>query len=307
MNLNAFLEYARTELQIIKHPYSDITAKIEDVALSVWIVDSVLRRGFGPHEALAENFYQAFRDYLNTPRHQKAILRGAIEKLAVQFEGFLRTTLKAILPDKDVIIYDNDGRSRGKLSQSGYLPDFLKELRGIDLKFWESKASYWQDKTVEEVVYGVCFRHQQRAKHEARNYTLTELESLSVQILGAYLFFGEWLAQNSDLEKHVRERQAFAINEALLYWPEILEYQLELTHISPHDHDLLEAKEKLMGRLSPLLEKAKQLRERGINPEGKDTADLYQAIETLAEEYEWLVTDSNMREYGRDMEADRYT
>jgi len=42
MNLNAFLEYAMTELQIIKHPYSDITAKIEDVALSVWIVVLIL-------------------------------------------------------------------------------------------------------------------------------------------------------------------------------------------------------------------------------------------------------------------------
>lgn len=306
MNINAFLEYARAELSTIKHPYCDRTERIKNAELSVWIIDSVLRRGMGPHEALAENFYQALGDYLNAPRQQKAVLRGSIEKLAVQFETFLRTTIRTALPDKDVVIYDRNGKSRGKLSQSGYLPDFLKHICGIEANFWESKSSYWQDKSVEEAVYGVCFRHQQRAKHEARNYTLSQLESLATQILGAYLFFAEWLAENSDLEKQVRERQEFARNEALLYWPEILGHQLELAYISLQDQDLQEMRDKLMGQLSTLVEQAKQFREQGIDPESKEVTELYQAIESLAEEYKWLVTDSNMREYGREQEADKY-
>ena len=61
-----------------------------------------------------------------------------------------------------------------------------------------------------------------------------------------------------------------------------------------------------MGQLSTLVEEAKQFREQGIDPESKEVTELYQAIESLAEEYEWLVTDSNMREYGREQEADKY-
>ncbi len=135
----------------------------------------MLRSGRDRYQALAENFYQALADYLTTPRHEKASLRGAIERLAVHFEGFVRTTVEVVFPDSDVDLVDKHGRSRGKLSQSGYLPDFLEGLCGIDVNLWSSKASYWHDRPVEEAVYGVCFRHQQRAKHEARDYSLAEL------------------------------------------------------------------------------------------------------------------------------------
>lgn len=243
MNRNAFLEYANAELRIIKHPYCESSDNINNVGLCVAIIDMVLNKASGPHEALAENFYQALGDYLSTPRYKKATLRAAIEKLATHFETFLRTAIRTIIPEKDVTLYNRESISRGKLSQSGYLPDFLKHLLGIELKLGESKPGYWKMRSVRESVYGICFRHQQRAKHEARNYTLSQLEDLASQILGAYLFFGEWLAQNSNLEEQVRKRQDFAQKDALLYWPEILSFQLESVHIHPEERELQEMKE----------------------------------------------------------------
>lgn len=54
------------------------------------------------------------------------------------------------------------------------------------------------------------------------------------------------------------------------------------------------------------MERAKRHRQDGIAPSSKEANEFYEEVESLAEDYEWLITDSNMRDYGRDMEADRY-
>jgi hypothetical protein len=215
MNLTAFLLYARAELRTIGHPYvAEKLERIEDIDLCVWVADAIVRAGKGRYQALPENFYQALGDYLIARRHEKASLRAAIERLAVHFEGFLRTAVEAVFPEADVKLVDQEGRSKGNLSQSGYVPDFLKHLLRMNANLWNSKPSYWKDRSVEEAIYGICFRHQQRAKHEARDYSLAELESLATQVLGGIVLFARWATRNSQIEPQVRERRDFASNVA---------------------------------------------------------------------------------------------
>ena len=306
MSLRNFLHFATTDLKSIRHPYSNKVLLVENPALYVWVIDAVLRQGAGPYESLKENFNQSLNSYFNAPRHKRAIIRGAIERLAIHFETFVRTALETVIPDQNIVLYDKEGVSRGKLSQTGYLPDILKNLCGIGSKLGKSGASYWSEKTVEEAIYGVCFRHQQRAKHEARDYELPELEKLANHILGSYIIFARWLFNNSNIGKEITQRQNFSQSQALLFWPEIISYQLEGLRLAPYDSDLIEWQDLLKVQASELVQRAKEMRDQGVDLDSKDLASLYVDIESLAYEYEGLIADYNMREYGREREADLY-
>jgi hypothetical protein len=103
VKLTQFLQYANQELSSIAHPYADdATVALENIELRVRVVDYVVRRGTGVNVALAEKFYDALSQYLNAPRYNRASIRGAVDRLAVLFETFLRTAIASIVPDRDI-------------------------------------------------------------------------------------------------------------------------------------------------------------------------------------------------------------
>ena len=266
----------------------------------------VLSSGQERYAALAESFYEALGQYLTAQRHRKAGLRHAVQQLAILFEGFLRTLVVAFVPDRDKQIVDEQGRSHGLLSDSGYMTHFVKELFGIEVNLWEKKDSYWEKQSVEAACYGLCFRHQQRAKHEAREYSLEQLERLARHILSAYLFAARWLVTHSDVLDRINKRLESISGNSLFHWPAILNYQLSELRIGAEDQDLRESAEELQQRVEKLMVGAVDIQSRGLPPDTPEVKEFLSTTESAAFDYEMLVSESNMREWGREQQWSEY-
>lgn len=305
MRLSSFLQYARAELVNVPHPYAaEIAERLEDVPLLVRVVDHVLARATGRYDALAENFYSALHTYLTAPRHRKALVRASVEKLSIAFEGFLRTVV-TVFPDLDQELFDRDGEPRGRLSNQGYLTHFASLLLGVERRL-NSGETGWRDEPATSAVLRVCHTHQQRAKHEAREYSLTELEELARSILAAYLVVARFLVNNTSVVAEVRSRLDAASSQAVCHWPAILEVRLDELHLGGEDSDLAEQCDSLRDRSAALHAKATAILEAGVPEESGDLESLRVACEALEFDYEMLITEANMRDWGRDAEADLY-
>ena len=301
------LRFARSELCRIDHPYApEKHVRLDNIDSVVRSVDMVLTSGQGRYAALAENFYEAFGAYLTAPRHRKAGLRHAVQQLAILFEGFLRTLVASFVGDRDRQITDDQGRSHGLLSASGYVTHFVNEVFGIDVNLWEKRDAYWTGQSVEAACYGLCFRHQQRAKHEAREYSLEELERLARHILCTYLFAARWLLVHSDVQNLIDERSESISGNALFHWPTILHYQLSELRIGSEDEDLRQSAEDLQERVEQLIAEATDIQSRTSSPDAPDTKELLSRTETAAFDYEMLVSESHMREWGREQQWNEY-
>ena len=215
----------------------------------------------------------------------------------------MRTAVEVHFPNMNVGLITRDGKSRGMLSKTGYVSDVCRILMGVDANFGKSAASHWEGRSVADAVYGLTFRHQQRGKHEARDYSLQKLESLANSILGAYVLFAQWAIENGEVENRVREKRDFARNVAVLYWPETLRHQLSGGTFGGEDRDLQAEVEKLRGWAGELVGRALELRERGVDSDSDEMSDFFRSVEALAEDYEMLVSNSHMRELGREQEA----
>ena len=154
-----------------------------------------------------------------------------------------------------------------------------------------------------DAVYGLTFHHQLRGKHEARDYPLQKLASLANSILGAYVLFARWAIENGEVGIRVREKIEFARNVAVLHWPEILRHQLSGWTFGDEDRDLQAEVEKFRGWAGELVGRALELRERGVDSDSDEMSDFFRSVEALAEDYEMLVSNSHMRELGREQEA----
>jgi hypothetical protein len=302
-----FIQYVTRECMELKHPLEPSKSlRIDRAVERVRLIDFVLGKGAGRYEALAENFYEALAAYLNAPRHHKAQLRGAIERLAVLFEGFLRTAVLVLAPDRDVELTDSSGRSRGRLADQGYIDDILGVLCGVEVPFKSKSDSFWAGRTVEEVTYATCFRHQQRAKHESRDYSLAELEQLATQVIGSYLLFAGWALAHTNGGELIRGRILATGDEAVYYWPAILEFQLTDLRIGREDPDLQEEQDRLRGWTSELRERAAMLHHANLPMDDPEVRDFVTNIQICAEEYERLVTENTMRDWGREQQYSEY-
>ena len=307
MKVTAFLEYARAELVTLEHAYAPgKTESLHDIDTLVRVIDLVVTAGIERYSVLGENFYDALGSYLTASRHRKAGLRSAVQQLAIQFESFLRTLVGQFVPELDIELKDKSGRSRGRLSNSGYVTDFVRHIFGESVNLWDSPASYWEDRPIDVTCYGICFRHQQRAKHEARDFTLSEIESLARNILGAYLFAVKWLLENSDVRNKITASRDALNEHAILSWPTILQYQLSELRIGPEDTDLRKSLETLQDTVGDLVTRVAEIKARSADPSSEELDDLRSSVEGAAYEHEMLATELNMREFGREQEAERY-
>lgn len=302
------LQFCRSELWRIDHPYApDEYVHLDDIESVVRAVDMVLTEGQERYAGLGESFYEAFGAYLTAHRHRRAAFQHAVDQLALLFEGFLRTLVAGFLPDRDAQIVGDDGRSRGRLSVSGYVTDFVRELFKIDAHLWDKRPSYWTKQSVEVACYGLCFKHQQRAKHEARDYTLEKLEKLARHILSAYLFAARWLLAHSDIRGRIDRRIASISGNALFHWPAILNYQLSELRIGAEDEDLRKSAEELQALVEKLMVEAADIQSRGLDANAPDVKKLLSNAESAAYDYEMLVSESNAREWGREQQWSEYS
>lgn len=308
MKLTQFRRYAESELSSLRHPHDpEQMQEVTDIDDRMRTIDYVLRQGAGPYAGLAENFYEALGQYLNAPRHNKALVSGAIERLAMHFEGFLRTAVASVAADRDAEMQDAEGRARGLLSQQGYVGHILSHLCGIKIPASAKSEKKRRALSIEEAIYTMCFKHQQRAKHESRIYSLAELEALAAHVISAYLLFAEWLLSETKVGELLKESAAPSSRDAVLHWPGILDFQLGELWISREDGDLQEDRDRLRQRVEALREKAEELGDRVERPDDDAEFETFRLeMRACAEEYEQLVSEVHMREWGREAQYSEY-
>jgi hypothetical protein len=303
MKLADFLQFARAELSLIDHPYApEIQEHLHKVDVLTRVVDRILASGDQRFEALDGNFYEALGGYLTARRHRKAGLRIAIAQLAINFESYLRTLVQKFVPDRDCGLASASGVSRGKLSTSGYVGDFVRDLFGIDVKVGEKGESYWKSQSVEATCYHVCFKHQLSGKHEAREYSLDQLERLARHVLASYLFAARWLVLHSSVESDIDATRDALSRNAVFHWPAILNHQLSELRFGPEDSDLVQSLDQLQDLVGKLMAETGEIESTSAEPTSPAYRDFLVRIEAAAEEYEMLVSESNMREWGREQE-----
>jgi hypothetical protein len=189
-NLSDIKEYCLQFYRELNHPCSlgkKVPINISDLEMAVDVLDGIL--GIESREksfrGLQDQFYAAFRDYLQLPRSKIGSLCIAADKLSALIEPFLKKVALHFLPSKKIV---TENGTKLPLWKTSNYADILEALELIKKsKIHIKTKDYWEKKPAYLAILRYGFTARQKGVHESRIHSLEELEKIIYSTIGSYI------------------------------------------------------------------------------------------------------------------------
>lgn len=172
------ISYFTLQFSEIPHPFSGTLQKLsqQDLKKAAEILfKNIECQGPVRLNGLSDRFYESFSAYFSSDRIRKNELTNKFSNMIRCFEPYVKKVV--------AIKTGNPEEANPSLSK-----DMISKVVSFNSNINNNIAAYWNDKPIHEASIRVIFPYRHIESHEARNYTIHDMEKVIFYLFASIIF-----------------------------------------------------------------------------------------------------------------------